>query len=462
MIALDPYTEAIFDDRMAEASAVASTEGEGAAETAFESRLAALMAPELEEPPEEPAPEAEAIPIEELVAAVDPRQPATDAVRPESRSVPIEVRTSEPVVDRSDLGRELRAEARQVALAPARTRSDAAPEADPALRPDVSKAAEAATRGAPPEANPKAPTPAETLPRNEAVVVSRNDSPRPDAQAQPAFVQAAVPRPQPAPASDPIAPGGHAPRTAPSAKVVPDTTPQAARQGAPPSPQAETRVAQAEARVAQAEANVPHAVSVARATTETDPTPTRAAPSATEAVSPSTPVTSSLVSPAASGPVASAAPPQPTTAPVPAQAVAQHVEMMATQGGGTARLRLHPARLGEVEITVVTRGSQVDVVVRAAEPLAEAAIAAQREGLVEALGSRDLRMESFNVLSSRDRSATGQEAFHEPGGQPFQGDGRPDGRGRPMDRGMGIPAASPNVSSPPTRGAPRQGVDLRI
>jgi len=95
----------------------------------------------------------------------------------------------------------------------------------------------------------------------------------------------------------------------------------------------------------------------------------------------------------------------------PVEALPRQVEMLATRGGGTARMRLHPAQLGEVDITISIRGDVVDVIIHAEEPAARAAVMAHREQLAEALGARELRMEGFDVNGGgRDSGGENKQA----------------------------------------------------
>ena len=139
--------------------------------------------------------------------------------------------------------------------------------------------------------------------------------------------------------------------------------------------------------------------------------------------------------------------------------------MLATRGGGTARLRLYPEQLGEVEITVSTRGNAVEVTIRAEEPVAQAAMLATREQLAEALGSRDLRMDGFSVGGGNRADAGGGDASGSGAGQPNAGEREPGQPGQQhADRGepaeSGARATDPAASS---LNAPHNaGVDLRV
>jgi flagellar hook-length control protein FliK len=86
------------------------------------------------------------------------------------------------------------------------------------------------------------------------------------------------------------------------------------------------------------------------------------------------------------------------------------VEWLARRGGGTARLELDPPQLGRVEMLVRLRGSEVEVVIAASEPLAQAAIHAQRTQLAESLAARDLRLGQLDVGQSGGGDAFGAQA----------------------------------------------------
>jgi hypothetical protein len=99
----------------------------------------------------------------------------------------------------------------------------------------------------------------------------------------------------------------------------------------------------------------------------------------------------------------------------PAEALPVHAEWLAARGGGTARLRLHPPELGEVELSVRVRGSTVQVSIQTENAEAGRAALDGRELLLEALASRELRVEQLVV-----RSPDGVTTSTTPGGS---GDG---------------------------------------
>jgi len=145
--------------------------------------------------------------------------------------------------------------------------------------------------------------------------------------------------------------------------------------------------------------------------------------------------------------------------PQPVEALPQQVELLATRGGGTARIRLHPGELGDVDITVSLRGEAVDVVIHAEEPAARAAVLHHREHLVEALGARELRMEGFDV-SGGGRGPTAddrQAAWNGPEDRPGQ-----------QESGFASQPRNTQVAGIETRSVARrdfyqrEGIDLRI
>jgi hypothetical protein len=83
-----------------------------------------------------------------------------------------------------------------------------------------------------------------------------------------------------------------------------------------------------------------------------------------------------------------------------------HAEWLAARGGGTARLRLHPPELGEIELSVRVRGSKVQVSIQTEQADAGRAALDGRELLVEALASRELRVEQLVVRSPEGVTTT--------------------------------------------------------
>ncbi len=106
--------------------------------------------------------------------------------------------------------------------------------------------------------------------------------------------------------------------------------------------------------------------------------------------------------PVAEAPPAGAAPPPPPAA----DALAVQTEWLATRGGGSARLVLHPPELGEIAIRVTLREGSVDVVMIAHEAAAKAIAEEQSDRLAQAFSNRDLRMGSFEVRQAETRVAS--------------------------------------------------------
>ena len=152
--------------------------------------------------------------------------------------------------------------------------------------------------------------------------------------------------------------------------------------------------------------------------------------------------------------------------PQPVQALPQQIQLIASQGGGTARMQLSPPELGGLQIKVSLRGSAVDVVIRADEASAQTAVLGQRDQLADALGTRELRMETFDVLAG-DRGGDDRESGAEQRADAFgfEGEAR-DGR-RPTNRPDASSSAPDHDVTPPPAGiaaarAAGGGIDLRI
>lgn len=140
-----------------------------------------------------------------------------------------------------------------------------------------------------------------------------------------------------------------------------------------------------------------------------------------------------------------------------------HMQTLATRGGGTARLQLNPPHLGELHVTVRLRGSQVDVQVIAREPAAQALVNAGREGLSEALATRDLRMDNFEVTLARDADAGGPGSDDTPTGGWEREPEREAGGFAPAPRRSGFaPDLVARAATPRPEASSRSSVDLRI
>ncbi|MCL4684048.1 flagellar hook-length control protein FliK [Myxococcota bacterium] len=126
-----------------------------------------------------------------------------------------------------------------------------------------------------------------------------------------------------------------------------------------------------------------------------------ASPAIRESTAPSSPT-----------PAERTAPPPPT----PSAAVVQQVEWLARQGGGTARMRLSPASLGEIEVQVELQQGRVAVVVRAREQAGQQALMTERAAITQLFAARDLRVADFIVtpmdggMPAGDAGANGDSA----------------------------------------------------
>ena len=160
----------------------------------------------------------------------------------------------------------------------------------------------------------------------------------------------------------------------------------------------------------------------------------------------------------ASGP----APAEPVPS-APVEDVAVRVEWLAQRGGGVARLELDPPQLGRIEMIVRLRGSDVEVVIAASEPLAQAAVQSQRAQLAENLAARDLRLSQFDVSHSGGEDASGSESSE---GRPSSGgDGTHDHRARSALERFGVrEAAGPLLGlAPASRASPTDArIDLHV
>ena len=128
----------------------------------------------------------------------------------------------------------------------------------------------------------------------------------------------------------------------------------------------------------------------------------------------------------------------PPASPTPGTAVVQQVEWLAEQGGGTARMRLSPASLGEIEVEVKLQQGRVLVLVRAREHAGQQALLAERSAVMQLFGARDLKVSDFVVTPLDGGSAAGN-ADANAGGATTQGHEQRSGAG---DRTpVGTPAA---------------------
>ncbi|MCA9503177.1 MAG: flagellar hook-length control protein FliK [Spirochaetaceae bacterium] len=166
-------------------------------------------------------------------------------------------------------------------------------------------------------------------------------------------------------------------------------------------------------------------------------------------------------------PVGTPGQPQPAAA---SEAIAVQTEWLATRGGGTARLVLHPPDLGELAIRVTLRGGAVDVVMVAQEATAQHLAEDQSERLAQAFSSRDLRLEGFEVRRGQpeelDLSAGGRFADARDGRE-GRGEDAGSREARGAERGVlrGVGGGAREAASVPPRiltTTRPTGVDLRI
>ncbi len=153
---------------------------------------------------------------------------------------------------------------------------------------------------------------------------------------------------------------------------------------------------------------------------------------------------------------------------VPAEAVATRIEWLAERGGGTARVRLDPPSLGEIEIEVRMRGGVAEVVLRTSERATHAMLAGERAAVTHILAARDVRVDEFSVVhESTPRSDAAASARDEQ--FPRDASSRADEGGQGDSRRHGrAPAVATHEASPaPARAAvrslvPDSRLDLRV
>ncbi len=149
---------------------------------------------------------------------------------------------------------------------------------------------------------------------------------------------------------------------------------------------------------------------------------------------------------------------------LPPEAVNEEVQWLITRGGGRVRLQLHPPELGPLDLQVRVRGATVEVRIITHEASAQALIGAQRELLGEALASRDLRLEQFDVSMashSDEEDTTFEQASEQREGAEEQEEGYWQARaGRRPDRAAAATGRAFETSSLSLTG--RAGVDLRV
>lgn len=149
------------------------------------------------------------------------------------------------------------------------------------------------------------------------------------------------------------------------------------------------------------------------------------------------------------------------------EAISVQTEWLATRGGGTARLVLHPPELGEMAIRVTLRGSTVDVVMVAQEAVAQTVAEEQGDRLAQALQARDLRMDQFEVRRGDPEGFSEGDLERFAGSGADRDDRAEDERGGAeegetrrdlLGRRRGGAEHAPQIVSL----APERGVDLRI
>ncbi|MCP5042043.1 MAG: hypothetical protein GY944_13520 [bacterium] len=196
----------------------------------------------------------------------------------------------------------------------------------------------------------------------------------------------------------------------------------------------------------------------------------RAVPSAaTTVASPTDPAISSVAAnanpPVVTEPAQEAAEPAAPTStarPMPAEAIPQHIEWLVARGGGSAQIQLHPPELGKLTIQVSVRGDDVQVVMNVREAAAQTLVAEYKESLENALTSKDLKLEQFEVRdwNQREGSPFREGAHHEHAeGGHRRGADRKGARGSGQ---KGIAGALAPPAAVPAQSLGAQGVSLRV
>lgn len=150
------------------------------------------------------------------------------------------------------------------------------------------------------------------------------------------------------------------------------------------------------------------------------------------------------------------------------ETIQARAEWLATQGGGTARLVLHPPELGEIAIRVTVRHQAVTVEMVAHTAIARSIAEEQSDRLAQAFASRDLRLEQFEVRRSdpSDSSSTGQFGSSDAGARERERAEEERGASRgPSGAALRRGSAAGNESVASTTRAPNGrsgGIDLRI
>jgi hypothetical protein len=147
---------------------------------------------------------------------------------------------------------------------------------------------------------------------------------------------------------------------------------------------------------------------------------------------------------------ASRAAPAPPAHTPPSEAVAERVQWLAERGGGTVRVQLHPASLGEIELAVRLRGGVASVAIRTRESATRGLLAGERAALTHILAARDVRIDDFAVVHEpAPRAETPADA----GGERTPRDGFAEARERGGDearqpRGFAAPGGGRDAATP--------------
>ncbi len=152
------------------------------------------------------------------------------------------------------------------------------------------------------------------------------------------------------------------------------------------------------------------------------------------------------------------APPTSTARPLPAEAIPQHIEWLAARGGGTAQIQLYPPELGKLAIQVTVRGEDVQVVMNVREAAAQTVVAEYRDSLENALTSKDLKLDGFEVRDWRDRKE-GDGGQQQPAGDRDRG--AREGNASDSAGIAGTLAAPPHVNANSTADQ-AQNVNLHV
>ncbi|MGH0033701.1 MAG: flagellar hook-length control protein FliK [Myxococcota bacterium] len=320
-------------------------------------------------------------------------------------------------------------------------------------------------------------SPAATLaPRSEAGPAGRSRSPASGIQPA-ASGNSQVAAPAGAPATEAVVPGAASTPLGSETDPTPGPAAAAGLQPAPTSPRAPARDAEpspgdaidpasggegtAEAELADLEVVEEW---LPRSPAGQTPAPAASAPPVDPAAPGFAPVASGVE--AARAPASREAP----TAPVPVADLPARIDGLAQQGGGSARIRLDPPHLGEIQLEVRIRGDAVVVRMVAREHAARSVLEEGRGMLADGLAARSLRMDRMDVTAAApaagDPDVFGGAADSRGGSSDAAPDGsREDPTQTTRGRAAAPPATNPTAPAPgrvqPTLVA-RDRVDLRI